>query len=69
MKDLVSLHAGELMRAVPMTAMMIAVKEECWSRDLKLLCPYDGGGRRKVDHGAFVLYLSFLSTSCSEDAK
>ena len=69
MSDWVSMHAGELMRAAPMTAMMNAVKEECWSRDLKLLCLHDGGGRRKVDHGAFVLYLSFLSTSCSEDAK
>jgi hypothetical protein len=54
-----------------MTAMMNAVKDECWSRDLRLLCLHDGGGRRKVDHGAFVLYmyLSFLSSSCSEDAK
>ena len=50
------MHAGELMRAAPMTAMMNAVKDECWSRDLKLLCLHDGGGRRKVDHGAFVLY-------------
>jgi hypothetical protein len=22
----------------------------CWSRDLRLLCLHDGGGRRKVDH-------------------
>ena len=64
-----SLHAGELTRAAPMTAMMNAVKEECWSRDLRLLCLHDGGARRKVDHGAFVWYLSFLWTSCSEDAK
>jgi hypothetical protein len=69
MKDWVSMHAGELTRAVLMTAMMNAVKEECWSRDLRLLCLHDGGRRRKVDHGSFVLYLSFVSTSCSEDAK
>jgi hypothetical protein len=52
-----------------MTAKMNAVKEECWSRDLKLLCLHDGGARRKVDRGAFVWYISFLSSSCSEDAK
>ncbi len=69
MKDWVSVHAGELMRAAPMTAIMNAVKDECWSRDLKLLCLHDGGGWRKVDRGAFVLYLSYLSSSCSEDAK
>jgi hypothetical protein len=57
------MHAGELTRAASRTAMMNAVKEECWSRDLRLLCLHDGGGRRKVDHGAFVVYLSFLSTS------
>ena len=69
MKDWVSLHAGELMRAAPMTAMMNAVKAECWSCDLKLLCLHDGGGRRKVASEVCWMYLSFLSTSCSEDAK
>ena len=69
MKEWVSLHAAELTRAAPMTAMMNAVKDECWSRDLRLLCLHDGGARRKVDHGAFVWYISFLSSSCSEDAK
>ena len=63
------MHADELLTVDPMTAMMNAVKYECWSCDLRLLCLHDGGGRRKVDHGAFVLYLSFLSTSCSEERR
>jgi hypothetical protein len=42
------MHAGELMRAAPMTAKMNAIREECQSRDLRLLCLDDGGARRKV---------------------
>ena len=44
MKEWVSMHAVKLMRAAPMTAMMNAVKGECWSRDLRLHSSHETGG-------------------------